>query len=76
MVEGQHHRVSAKYLYQYANEAAWKEDQRRLSNGTLPSGHSGWRCIIQLAGPGAGTLIARRISRTLVWTFLWTKTGT
>lgn len=34
MIEGQHHRVSAKYLYQYANEAAWKEDHRRLSNGT------------------------------------------
>lgn len=33
MVDGQHHRVSAKYLYQYANEAAWKEDHRRLSNG-------------------------------------------
>jgi transposase-like protein len=34
MIEGQHHRVSAKYLAQYANEAAWKEDHRRLSNGT------------------------------------------
>ena len=34
MVDGQHHRVCAKYLYQYANEAAWKEDHRRLSNGT------------------------------------------
>jgi transposase-like protein len=34
MVDGQHHRVSAKYLAQYANEAAWKEDHRRLSNGT------------------------------------------
>jgi transposase-like protein len=33
MVQGQHHRVSARYLYQYANEAAWKEDHRRLSNG-------------------------------------------
>ena len=37
MVDGQHHRVSAKYLYQYANEAAWKEDHRRLSNGALRS---------------------------------------
>ena len=33
MVTGQHHGVSAKYLYQYANEAAWKEDHRRLDNG-------------------------------------------
>ena len=35
MVEGQHHGVSPKYLYQYANEAAWKEDHRRLPNGSL-----------------------------------------
>ena len=25
--------VSARYLYQYAAEAAWKEDNRRMSNG-------------------------------------------
>ncbi|WMS42528.1 IS1595 family transposase [Acuticoccus sp. MNP-M23] len=34
MVVGQHHGVSAQYLYQYANEAAWKEDNRRVDNGT------------------------------------------
>ena len=28
-----HHHVSASYLYQSAAEAAWKEDNRRLSNG-------------------------------------------
>lgn len=33
MVSGQHHFVTARYLYQYANEAAWKEDNRRLDNG-------------------------------------------
>ena len=33
MIGGQHHHVSAKYLFAYANEAAWKEDHRRLSNG-------------------------------------------
>ena len=33
MVDGQHHGVSARYLYHYANEAAWKEDHRRLDNG-------------------------------------------
>lgn len=33
MVVGQHHRVSAKYLHQYANHAAWLEDHRTLSNG-------------------------------------------
>jgi ISXO2-like transposase domain len=35
MVMGQHHHVSPQYLYQYADEAAWKEDHRRLSNGEL-----------------------------------------
>lgn len=33
MVTGQHHRVSPRYLYQYANHAAWMEDHRRRSNG-------------------------------------------
>jgi hypothetical protein len=33
MVSGQHHFVSAHYLHQYATEAAWKEDHRRLPNG-------------------------------------------
>jgi transposase-like protein len=33
MVSGQHHRVSPKYLYQYANHAAWLEDRRENSNG-------------------------------------------
>ncbi|MBB93076.1 MAG: IS1595 family transposase [Rhodobacteraceae bacterium] len=33
MVEGQHHHVSPQYLYQYANHAAWLEDNRRLPNG-------------------------------------------
>lgn len=35
MVRGQHHFVSPKYLYQYANNAAWLEDHRRKSNGQL-----------------------------------------
>ncbi|WP_018044073.1 IS1595 family transposase [Methylobacterium sp. 88A] len=33
MVSGQHHFVTARYLHQYAAEAAWKEDNRRLPNG-------------------------------------------
>ncbi|GJE78651.1 IS1595 family transposase [Methylorubrum suomiense] len=33
MISGQHHFVSSAYLYQYAIEAAWKEDHRRLDNG-------------------------------------------
>jgi transposase-like protein len=35
MVQGQHHFVTARHLHQYANEAAWKEDHRRLDNGAL-----------------------------------------
>ncbi len=35
MVSGQHHHVSPQHLHQYAIEAAWKEDHRRLSNGAL-----------------------------------------
>jgi len=33
MVQGQHHHVSPKYLHQYANHAAWLEDNRERSNG-------------------------------------------
>ena len=35
MVVGQHHHVSPQYLYQYANHAAWLEDNRRTDNGGL-----------------------------------------
>lgn len=35
MVLGQHHHVSHQYLHQYANHAAWLEDNRRTDNGTL-----------------------------------------
>ena len=35
MIRGQHHWVSPQHLHQYAREAAWKEDHRRLSNGAL-----------------------------------------
>ncbi|WP_292286548.1 IS1595 family transposase [Marivita sp.] len=35
MVGGQHHHVSPQYLHQYANHAAWMEDNRRTDNGTL-----------------------------------------
>lgn len=32
-VVGQHHHVSKQYLYQYANETAWREDHSRVANG-------------------------------------------
>jgi transposase-like protein len=31
---GQHHHISGKYLLAYACEMAWKEDNRRLANGS------------------------------------------
>lgn len=38
MVVGQHHHVSPQYLNQYANQAAWQEDNRRVDNGGLAFG--------------------------------------
>ena len=32
---GQHHHISGRYLYAYAGEMAWREDKRRVPNGTL-----------------------------------------
>lgn len=31
---GTHHHISGKYLHHYANEMAWREDNRRVDNGT------------------------------------------
>lgn len=30
---GTHHRIAGRYLHQYAAEAAWREDNRRVANG-------------------------------------------
>lgn len=30
---GTHHHIAGPYLHQYANEMAWREDRRRMSNG-------------------------------------------
>src|ERR1700730_6432862 len=40
---GVHHRISGQYLYQYANEMAWREDNRREPNGLH------WRRVIGAA---------------------------
>lgn len=60
MVQGQHHHVSARYLYQYANEAAWKEDHRREDNGAL-------------AQRVVGLAMAHPVSR--VWAGYWQRAG-
>ncbi|MFK7754386.1 MAG: transposase, partial [Sedimentitalea sp.] len=61
MVSGQQHHVSPQYLHQYANHAAWLEDNRRTDNGTLAqivvSGgvwrriHNGGSCAKRQAEP-------------------------
>ena len=58
MVLGQHHHVSAKYLHQYANQAAWLEDNRRVDNGSLALG------LLQNA-------MGSKVSRT--WKGYWQK---
>lgn len=56
MVDGQHHHVSPRYLYQYAAHAAWLEDHRRLDNGAL-------------AKRAVGLAMAHPVSRT--WKGYW-----
>lgn len=38
---GQHHHISGKYLLAYACEMAWKEDNRRVANGSQHEGVTG-----------------------------------
>ncbi|WP_371229390.1 IS1595 family transposase [Roseovarius sp. 2305UL8-3] len=50
MVDGQHHGVSPQYLHQYANHAAWLEDNRRSDNGELAN---------RLVGNAMGARVSR-----------------
>jgi hypothetical protein len=61
MVMGQHHHVGPQYLYQYANEAAWKEDHRRLSNGEL----SYRKLALALAHPVRARIEPQSLKKTL-----------
>jgi hypothetical protein len=38
---GQHHHISGQYLGAYAAEMAWREDNRRQSNGALHQAATG-----------------------------------
>jgi transposase-like protein len=38
---GHHHHIAGPYLVRYAQEAAWREDQRRISNGEQVYGVAG-----------------------------------
>lgn len=53
---GQHHRISGRYLYQYANEMAWRENNRRQPNGEH------WRLV-------TGAALAHPKSK--VWAGYW-----
>jgi transposase-like protein len=57
---GQHHRISGHLLHQYANEAAWREDNRRKANGR------NWNTVI-----GA----ALTSHKSAVWTGYWRRTA-
>jgi transposase-like protein len=58
---GQHHHISGKYLLSYACEMAWKEDHRRVDNGTQHKAVTG----LALAHP---------VSRT--WAGYWQRSTT
>lgn len=55
---GVHHRISGQYLYQYANEMAWREDNRRVPNGMQ------WRWM---------TGAALRHPKSKVWRGYWNR---
>jgi transposase-like protein len=56
MEVGTHHHIAGPYLYAYAGEASWREDNRRVPNGTQ-------------AAMVAGAAMASRQSRT--WAGYW-----
>ena len=53
---GQHHHISGKYLLAYTREMAWREDSRRMPNGTLHA-------------MATGAALAHPVSR--VWAGYW-----
>ena len=57
---GIHHRISGQYLYQYANEMAWREDRRREPNGLH------WRRV---------TGAALRHPKSEVWRGYWQRSA-
>ena len=56
---GTHHQISGRYLHSYAREAAWREDYRRRSNGTL---------YLLVAGAALGHPVSRE------WKGYWQRT--
>ena len=60
MVVGQHHHVSPQYLHQFANQAAWLEDNRGTSNGGLAFGWWPTPWVARCRGLGRATGSGRR----------------
>jgi ISXO2-like transposase domain len=57
---GIHHRISGQYLYQYANEMAWREDRRHEPNGLH------WRGVISPA---------LRHAKSEIWRGYWQRSA-
>ena len=57
---GVHHRIAGPYLHQYANEMAWREDNRRVPNGMQ------WRWIGQTA---------LRLPKSKAWCGYWQRSA-
>lgn len=58
---GVHHRIAGPYLDQYANEMAWREDNRRVPNGMQ------WKWIGQTA---------LRLPKSATWCGYWQRSAT
>jgi hypothetical protein len=61
---GHHHHIAGPYLVRYAQEAAWREDLRRVSNGEQVYGWSDWRCDAGHRSTSAATGNAPRPPRS------------
>ena len=56
---GHHHHIAGPYLLRYAQEAAWREDLRRVSNGEQAHGIVGLAMQVQAIGRFLRLLAAR-----------------
>ena len=61
---GHHHHIAGPYLVRYAQEAAWREDHRRVDNGKQVRGVMGlaMACAVRVTGAGIGSGPALRLS--------------
>lgn len=57
---GTHHRIAGRYLHAYASEMAWREDYRRVANGTQ---------FAMVVGASAAA------SKSALWCGYWQRSG-